>query len=526
MNSQSTKKRIDKRIKTYHHKQMVKRQCPPSITIQDWKATPNSVQTLVETLLAAVAEMQQMMAELHKQIEEQQKQVEQQQKRINQLEEQVGRNSRNSSQPPSSDRPDVKKPPPKAKGEQKRGGQPGHKGQGRQLKPAEEVTRFVVSKPSQCEECGTLLLGEDPQPNRHQVCELPPIEPEIIEYQAHTLTCLCCGHQNRARWPAEMPTGSFGPRVQGLLGYLSGRFSVSRRDVQEMMTSIFQVEISLGAVSAQEANLSAALAQPVHEAQSYVHQQAQINTDETSWQKQTKRQWLWTAATELVTIFLIVATRGADGFKQLIGTEFEGIIGSDRWSAYNWLDASCRQLCWAHLLRDFQAFVDRKGESAVIGQALLKQAAALFDLWHCARDGTLSRPDFQQAMRPIRREVEALLQVGTFVNHAKTAQTCANILKIAPALWSFVEHEGIEPTNNAAERALRRGVLWRKRSFGSQSDRGLRFTERILTTVTTLRQQQRNVLDFLTLACQAQHLGLPPPSLLPVNSDVDPVFTN
>ena len=187
-----------------------------------------------------------------------------------------------------------------------------------------------------------------------------------------------------------MPTGRFGPRVQGLIGYLSGRFSVSRRDVEEMMTAIFQVEISLGAVSAQEAKLSSALAQPVNEAQTYVQRQAQINTDETSWAKNNKRQWLWTASTEWVTIFLVVATRGADGFKQLVGTEFDGIVGSDRWSAYNWLDASRRQLCWAHLLRDFQAFVDRKGESAVIGQVLLKQATAMFGLWHRARDGTLS----------------------------------------------------------------------------------------------------------------------------------------
>jgi transposase len=505
---------------------MVKRQPPPSITTQDWDATPNSVQTLVYTLLAAVEEMQQIVSVLQKQIEQQQKVIKQQQKQINQLEEQVGKTSRNSSKPPSSDPPHVKKAPPKAKGKRKQGGQPGHKGHGRKLKPPEEVTRFVVSKPSECEECGTLLLGIDPQPHRHQVCELPPIEPEIIEYQAHALTCLCCGHKNRAPWPAAMPTGSFGPRVQGLIGYLSGRFSVSRRDVEEMMASIFQVEISLGAVSTQEANLSDALEQPVTEAQNYVQQQAQANTDETSWKKNNKQHWLWTATTEWVTIFLVVATRGADGFKQLMGTEFSGIIGSDRWSAYNGLSAARRQLCWAHLLRDFQAFVDRKGESAVIGQALLKQATAMFDLWHRARDGTLSRPDFQKAMRPIRQEVEALLAVGTFVNHSKTVNTCANILKIAPALWSFVEHEGIEPTNNAAERALRRGVLWRKRSFGSQSDRGLRFTERILTTVTTLRQQQRNVLDFLALACHAQHLGLPAPSLLPVNSDVDPVFTN
>jgi transposase len=224
-----------------------------------------------------------------------------------------------------------------------------------------------------------------------------------------------------------MPAGSFGPRLQGLVGYLSGRFSVSRRDVQEIMVSIFQVEISLGSVSAQEAKLSTALAQPVIEAQDYVQQQAQINTDETSWEKNNKRHWLWTATTELVTIFLVVATRGADGFKALVGEEFSGITGSDRWSAYNWLDVAHRQLCWAHLLRDFQAFVDRKGESAIMGQALLKQATCLFDLWQRGRDGTLARPDFQRAMPPIQLEVEALLHLGTLVNHVQTAKTCTNI---------------------------------------------------------------------------------------------------
>jgi len=195
---------------------MAKRQPPPGITTQAWEATPNRVQALVYMLLAVVEKMQQIVPQL-------QKQIEQQQKRISQLEEQAGKNSRNSSKPPSSDPPHVKKSPPKARGKRPRGRQPGHKGHGRKLKPPEEVTRIVVSKPSQCQECETLLLGTGPHPRRHQVCELPPVEPEIIEYQAHTLTCLCYGYKNRAPWPAEMPTGSFGPRVQGLIGYLSGR---------------------------------------------------------------------------------------------------------------------------------------------------------------------------------------------------------------------------------------------------------------------------------------------------------------
>jgi transposase len=312
--------------------------------------------------------------------------------------------------------------------------------------------------------------------------------------------------------------------VQALVALLSGRYGVSRRDTQEMLTTIFQVEMGLGTVSNQEAQVSAALSEPVAEAQAYVQQQSQVNTDETSWSKLKQRYWLWTGATPLVTVFLIAATRGGTALKQLLGADFSGIVGSDRWSAYNWLDASQRQLCWAHLLRDFQAFVERKGESALIGQALLHQAAQMFSLWHRVRDGTLSRPDFQLAMKPIRREIEALLQLATFIDHSQTAQTCQNILKLSQALWNFVDHEDLDPTNNAAERALRRGVLWRKRSFGSQSERGLRFTEQILTVVTTLRQQKRNVLEYLTAACQAHHLGLPAPSLLPlpVQSDFSP----
>lgn len=491
---------------------MVKRQSPPGIPTEDWEATPESVQTLVYRLMMVVDELQQVVPQL--------------QKRINQLEEQVGKNSRNSSKPPSSDPPHLKQPPPKKKGEGKQGGQPGHKGHGRELRPSDEVTRFVVSKPTSCQQCGTLLMGADPQPQRHQVCELPPIEPEIVEYQVHTLHCWHCGHKNCAEWPVGMPTGQFGPRVQALTGALSGRYHVSRREVQEMLATIFQVQMSLGTVSNQEALVSQALAVPVAEAQAYVQQQSQVNIDETSWAKNNRRHWLWTAVTPLVTVFLIVAGRGAAGAKQLLSQEFDGITGSDRWSAYNWLDATRRQLCWAHLVRDFQAFVERKGESATIGQLLLKQTALMFDLWHRVRDGTLRRTDFQQAMRPIRREIAALLALGTFIDHPQTAKTCGNILKLEPALFTFVDHDGVEPTNNSAERALRPGVLWRKRSFGSQSDRGLHFTERMLTAVSTLRQQNRNVLEYLTAACQAQHFGLPAPSLLPISVHDDFLCTD
>jgi transposase len=503
---------IDKRVKKRHHKQMVNRPPPPGISRQDWDATPESVQILVCTLLANVAELQQAVGQL--------------QERVRQLEEQVGKNSRNSSKPPSSDPPHLKKAPAKEKGRRKQGGQPGHEGHGRRLKPAEEVTHFEVSKPSSCEVCGTLLLGEDPQPQRHQVCELPEIKPEIIEYQIHTLSCVQCGHKTTAAAPVGMPPGSFGPQVQAVTALLSGRYMLSRRDVQEILAIIFQVEMGLGTVSYQEAQVSAALQEAVTEAQAYVQQQHQVNVDETGWVKSQERYWLWTATTALVTVFLLLASRSAESVKQLLGRQIRTIVGSDRYSAYNGLDLSQRQVCWAHLLRDFQALVERKGESADVGQLLLQQAGQMFALWYRIRDGTLSRPDFQQLVQPIRHEIRCLLQIGTFLGHSQTVRTCRNILKVEPALWTFVDTEGVEPTNNAAERALRRGVLWRKRSFGSQSERGLRFTERILTVVATLRQQKRDVLAYLTVACEAQHLGLPAPSLLPLAHDAEASCTN
>jgi transposase len=484
---------------------------PPGLPIpeEDWDCTPLSVQAVVIALWQENQTLKQQVAALREQVTTLQAEVER-------LREQVNKNSGNSSKPPSSDLLQGRKYPKREKSVRKRGGQKGHPGKGRRLKPPEQVNRVVVSKPTDCRECGTLLLGEDPSPRRHQVSELPRVEPEITEYQQHTLTCLACGAQTGGEWLAEMPTGSFGPRTQAMIGYLGGRFGMSDRDVQELMEVAFHTDISLGSIPAQEQRVSVALAQAVEEAQAYVRHQPCANVDETGWRQMDQRAWLWVAATPLVTVFIVVGTRSAAGVKRLLGESFEGIVGSDRWSAYHWLDPLRRQLCWAHLKRDFQAFVDRGGESNIIGTLLLKQVKSMFELWHRVRDGTLSRPDFQVAMQPIQTEVISLLKIGTVVNHTRTRKTCHNILRLELALWTFVIQGGIEPTNNAAERPLRRGVIWRRRSFGTQSEAGSVFVERILTAVITLRQQQRDVLDFLTEACQAKISGAHVPSLLPL----------
>jgi len=489
---------------------------PPGIPISqiDWDKTPPAVQELIGLVWQENQQLKEHMAEMKRGFE---KQVTFLQAEVEKLREQVNKNSHNSSKPPSSDGPQPRNyPKPEPSGE-KKGGRIGHHGHGRKLKAAQEVKEIVKSIPTVCADCGALLLGEDPQPERHQVSEVPnKIQAVIVEYQRHSLDCLVCGHRNRAEWPAGMPKGSFGERLQALIGYLGGRFGVSQRDMVELLGTVFKVEICLGSIPAQERRVSRALKQPVAAALSYVQAQKAVNLDESSWPELTKKFWLWVCATPSVTVFRIFKDRSALGAEKLLGSHFSGSVGSDRYGAYNWLDPHCRQVCWAHLKRDFQAWVERGGESQVIGRLLLVHLKKIFGLWHRVRDGTLSRADFQTVMQPIRREFVGLLEVGTCLDHKETRTTCQNILKIKPALWTFVDQEGVEPTNNAAERALRRGVIWRHHSYGTQSASGSLFVERILTAVMTLRQQNQDVLDYLATACRAATLGSPAPSLLPV----------
>ncbi len=471
------------------------------ISSEDWAATPVLVRELIFSLLTTTEQLKQ---------------------RITELEEQLNKTSHNSSKPPSSDPPDRQSRPKRIPSGRKAGGQPGHVGHGRSLKSPEEVDRIVDVKPLSCRECGQLLLGEDSQPARHQVTELPRVMPEVIEYRRHSLVCLACGGQTRAEWPEDMPASSFGPQMQATVGYFAGRIGASQRDCQEMMETVFGTDISLGSIPAMEQAVSAALAEPVADSHSYVKRQPVTNVDETGWRESGQRTWLWVGVTQLVTVFVLMATRGAKGAKQLLGETFGGIVGSDRWSGYSWLEPQRRQLCWAHLKRDYQAFVDRGGESERTGQALLEQTRQMFGLWYRVRNGTLNRADFRTSMLPIKARVGELLREGTTLDHDKTRRTCQNILKLEVSLWTFVRIEGVEPTNNDAERPLRRAVLWRRRSFGTQSEAGSRFVERVLTTVTTLRQQERDVLDYLTDACAAAIRGDKPPSLLPEPQEINP----
>jgi transposase len=478
------------------------------ITAEDWEKTPLSVQTLVITLWEENQILKAQVARLQSQVETLQSDV----KRLN---ERLDKNSQNSSKPPSSDPPQKPKYPKAELSGEKKGGRKGHHGHGRKLKSPDQINRIVKSVPSICKDCGAVLKGEDARPERHQVSELPKIVPEIVEYQRHTLHCENCGAKNRAEWPVEMPKGSFGERLQAMIGYLGGRFGISHRDMSELMETVFGVEISLGSIPAQQQRVSMALKEPVEAAEKYVKEQKAVNLDETGWHEMVKDFWLWVCATPDVSVFRIFDNRSANGAKTLLGENYAGIVGSDRFGAYSWIDPFRRQICWAHLKRDFQALVERGDESKIVGQMLLARLKTFFGFWHRFREGSLMRLDLQTLMHPIREEIQNLLEIGTLLGHKETRRTCQNILKVKQALWTFVDEEGVEPTNNAAERALRRGVIWRKHSFGTQSKNGTVFVERILTTVMTLRQQKRNVLDYLTTVCKVATAGLDAPTLLP-----------
>jgi transposase len=473
---------------------------PRALPHDIWEQLPPAAQAYIEELEARVEALEAMVQALHEDNRA--------------LQEQLHQTSRNSSRPPASDPPHSERPH-RPRSQRRRGGQPGHPGHTRRLLPVEEVDEVVVIKPEQCTSCHAPLAGDAPTPWRHQVIEIPPITPVVTEYQWHQLVCATCGEVTRAPWPAGVPSGTYGPRVQATVALYTGSYRLSKRTTQQAMEEVFGVPMSVGTISPLEQATTEAIAAPVEEARTYVHAQEVAHLDETSWRQGDKRAWLWVAVTSWVTVFVVRLSRGGQVARELLGERFGGILVTDRYSAYNWYPVRWRQLCWAHLLRDFAAMRDRGECSAEIGDALLAQAHQMFTWWHRVREGTLQRSTFRSYMTPLRREVERLLEAGSRCGVPKTAGTCRDILKRREALWTFVQVEGVEPTNNTAERSIRPGVLWRKGSFGTQSAEGSRFVESMMTVVATLKQQKRSVLEYLTTACEAALRGEAAPSLLP-----------
>jgi transposase len=439
--------------------------------------------------------------------------------RVQELESRLAQNSTNSSRPPSSDPPAAPPRPPTPPTGRRRGGQPGHPPHQRALLPPEQVDQVVAHWPTHCRRCAALLAPQaTSEPVRHQVTELPPVRAVVTEHQLHQVCCAACGTTTCAVLPTDVPAGAFGPRFQATVAVLSGRYRLSRREVVGVCTDVLGTPLAVGSVDGLCQATAAALREPVAELQAMVWEAAAVHADETSWRQAGQRRWLWVVVAPLVTVFAIAASRGSGVIKGLLGDPFGGYLISDRWSAYSWLPAERRQVCWAHLKRDFQAWVDVGGTARPLGEEALELLARLFDAWQAGRDEPAPRPRLAAQVAPLQAEFRALLERGQCSGHYKAIGLSESLLKLWPALWTFLRVAGVEPTNNRAEQAIRPAVLWRKGSFGTQSEAGNTFVARLLSVTATCQQQHRSLLAYLTDVCTAAQHDQPIPSLLPLTS--------
>jgi transposase len=434
--------------------------------------------------------------------------------RIAALEARLSQNSSNSSRPPSTEPLHIQRQPPRPASKRRRGGQPGHERHTREVVPPERLTSAVEIRPHACSGCGHALDGHDPDPVRHQVAELPEIRPEVIEYRLHRLTCPGCGAATRAKLPADVPRGAFGPRLQAWAGLLSGAYRLSKRQVQRLFADLLGVSISTGMVAKLQRQAGEVLAGPMAEIVQAVRQARAVHVDETGWREAGKKAWLWVGVTAGATAFGVHRSRGHDGLEALLGEApgHDRVIISDRFPTYT--RAPNRQLCWAHLRRDFQAMIDRASGGESIGRRLLDQSRWVFTWWRRLGEGSIARPTLRSYVSGLRGVVGLLLREGAACSCPWTAKVCRKVLEAERHLWTFSGAEGVAPDNNAAERALRHGVIWRKLSLGTASEAGSRFVERLLSVVETCRQGGRSVASYLTACFLAKRSGRPIPSPL------------
>jgi transposase len=469
-----------------------------------------------------IEELEQQLRERDARIAELEQQVASLTKQLVELAERLGQNSSNSHLPPSSDSPDERRKRNerkkwKSSSKKKRGAQRGHQGAHRELLPPDKVNKFVDLFPAECENCWRPLPQvPDPSPRRYQQTELPPVEPETTEWRRHEVTCQCCGYRTRAAYDENLiPSSAFGPRLMAIIALVTGVYHLSRRKAVGLLSDLLGVELSLGALSQVEARVGDAVKPAVDEAWNKVAEARVKHTDGTSWSQAGVAMALWTIATTAVTVFKILADSTKDTLASL-HSSLEGILVSDRAKALGFWAMARRQICWAHLLRKFVAFSERDGPTAVFGRQLLDYAGLVFEYWHDYKSGKLSRETFVAWMAPVQKQVETLLAHAVAAGIAGLSGSCADILLHKAALFTFVEQDGVEPTNNHAEREIRAFVLWRRRSFGSQSSRGNIFAESLMTVAHTARKQQRNVLAFLTECCRAQAEQTSAPSLFQI----------
>jgi transposase len=430
--------------------------------------------------------------------------------RVAELEAKLGKDSTNSSKPPSSMHPHAKPPQSKRKSRRRPGGQPGHEKHERALIPTDQCQKVVPCLPTECRRCGQALSGSDAEPLRHQVWELPEIKPIVTEFQQHRLVCTC-GCSTCGELPQGVPTGQAGPRLIAFSALLMACFRQSKRRAARFLSTILNQPASAGWMVLLQNRAAEAVKVAYDELAEKLPEESAPHIDESPTKQGQDKAWVWTFVAASFTFFACRTSRAADVVKGLLGDAFDGVIHCDRARMY-WSFGRL-QWCWAHLKRDFQGLIDSPCNTAKrLGHDLMKPTRELFALWQKVRDGTISRTTFRRQMQPIREQINSLLLRG--YSNARTHGFCKELVEHKNNLWTFVDVDGIQPTNNAAEQALRHAVIWRKLSFGTQSASGSRFVERLLTVIETCRRQSRDTFQWLTDAVQARLNQSPAPSLL------------
>jgi transposase len=433
------------------------------------------------------------------------------------------KDSSNSSKPPSSDAPGrgtsdkrKRKGGRKPSG-RKPGGQPGHKGTTRELRPVAEAGRVVDHWPDHCERCHQGLDGvpEFGKPAPHQQYELPPLQLELIHHWLHQRICPHCGETSTGTLAPGEATGQ-GPRLTSFIAMMSSQeHHQSRSQVVRLLDHLFGVRFSKGTIQSCVERVGEALAAPYSEIVAALQKAYAAHFDETGWRQAGKRFWLWVATTAAFSLFVVHRRRGAEGLDALIPDGFDGFVHSDRWAVYNRFDVCRRQLCWAHLGRDLQAIIDAGGPGADRAGAMRKGEEAMFRHWHEFKDGMINRLGLRQATAPFRKDFAQFCSDGRAQDGDRRWHNLGKALvKLWPAVFNFIDTEGLEPTNNHAERIIRPSVIWRKITQGTRSDTGRICVSRILSVTTTCSQQGRDALDYLTDALAAHWCGIPPPALI------------
>jgi transposase len=442
--------------------------------------------------------------------------VERYEKRMRELEAKIERlTPRNSSLPPSSEHPHAKpKRKPTAGKKRKQGGQKGHRKHARKLVPTEDCDAVVDCTPAACRRCGRVVQTVSTDPLRHQVWELPPIKPMVTEYRRHRGHCSRCGITTCGELPEGVPTGQCGPRLAAFTGLLMGHFRQSKRRTSMFLEDLLNIPCSAGWVVKIQNHVADALAAPYEQLRGELCKQSQLFVDESPTKQKNEKAWLWVAVASTFAVFGVFMNRKRESLQKLVG-DYSGIIlNCDRAKMY--FNGQRLQWCWAHLKRDIQKLIDSNDNQVKrLGHDLMRQQKLLFQHWRRYKKGEIKWSTFQKHVRPIRNKFNALLLRGLHSGNDRLGGFCVELHRHRDWLWTFTKVEGIEPTNNTAERALRPAVIYRKLSFGTQSDRGSRYLERILTVSETCRLQERSAYQYLIETLEASFASRPAPSLLP-----------